>query len=139
MFYYVAYPYLSLTAGDTVAAHTLTATVHTVQRGAHVAGVAGLPVGVGGAVAAGLAALGYPLECLTVFQIIGIQTAGGGEVVVNIAVNQRGEVISAQIASGGDECMRQTAISAAKSSRFDHNSDAPAKQEGTITYIFKLK
>jgi TonB family protein len=61
---------------------------------------------------------------------------GGGEVVVNIAVNQRGEVISAQIASGGDECMRQTAIKAARGSKFDYNEAAPSRQTGTITYIF---
>lgn len=61
---------------------------------------------------------------------------GGGEVVVNIAVNQRGDVISAQVASGGDECMRQTAIKAARNSRFDYNEAAPSRQTGTITYIF---
>ncbi|MBQ2993292.1 MAG: energy transducer TonB [Alistipes sp.] len=61
---------------------------------------------------------------------------GGGEVVVNIAVNQRGDVISAQVASGGDECMRQTAIKAARNSRFDYNESAPVRQTGTITYIF---
>ena len=61
---------------------------------------------------------------------------GGGEVVVNIAVNQRGDVISAQVASGGDECMRQTAIKAARDSRFDYNEAAPSRQTGTITYIF---
>lgn len=61
---------------------------------------------------------------------------GGGEVVVNIVVNQRGEVISAQVASGGDECMRSTAVVSARNSRFDHNDAAPARQSGTITYIF---
>lgn len=61
---------------------------------------------------------------------------GGGEVVVKAVIDRAGKVLSATVSSGGDECMRQTAISAAKSSRFDHNSDAPAKQEGTITYIF---
>lgn len=61
---------------------------------------------------------------------------GGGEVIVKAVIDQRGKVISAVVVSGGDECMRQTAISAAKGSRFDHNESAPAKQEGTITYIF---
>lgn len=61
---------------------------------------------------------------------------GGGEVVVKAVIDRAGKVLSATVSSGGDECMRQIAISAAKSSRFDHNSDAPAKQEGTITYIF---
>ena len=61
---------------------------------------------------------------------------GGGEVVVAIVVNQRGEVTSAWVTSGGDECMRQTAIESARNSRFDINNSAPAKQQGTITYIF---
>lgn len=61
---------------------------------------------------------------------------GGGEVVVKAVIDRSGKVLSAVVVSGGDEAMRQTAISAAKGSRFDHNNDAPAKQEGTITYIF---
>jgi hypothetical protein len=61
---------------------------------------------------------------------------GGGEVVVAIIVNQRGEVTQAWIESGGDECMRQTAIQSARGSRFDINKSAPTKQQGTITYIF---
>lgn len=61
---------------------------------------------------------------------------GGGEVVVNIIVNQSGEVTSAWVSSGGDECMRTTAVQAARGSKFDYNESAPAKQQGTITYIF---
>jgi hypothetical protein len=61
---------------------------------------------------------------------------GGGEVVVKVAIDRMGKVLYAYVESGGDECMRQTAVGAAKSSRFDHNNSAPAKQEGTITYIF---
>lgn len=61
---------------------------------------------------------------------------GGGEVVVSVVVNQRGEVISAVVTSGGDECMRQTAVESARNSRFDINNSAPTKQQGTITYIF---
>lgn len=61
---------------------------------------------------------------------------GGGEVIVSAVVNQRGEVVSAWVQSGGDECMRQTAIEAARNSRFDINNNAPTKQQGTITYIF---
>ncbi len=61
---------------------------------------------------------------------------GGGEVIVSVVVNQRGEVISATVTSGGDECMRQTAVESALNSRFDINNSAPAKQRGTITYIF---
>ncbi len=61
---------------------------------------------------------------------------GGGEVVVNIVVNPRGDVLSAQVVSGGDECMRQTAVKAARDSKFDYNESAPSRQTGTITYIF---
>lgn len=61
---------------------------------------------------------------------------GGGEVVVDAAINQRGEVVSAQVASGGDECMRRTALEAARNSVFDYNESAPVRQSGTITYIF---
>ena len=61
---------------------------------------------------------------------------GGGEVVVKVAIARAGKVLYAYVESGGDECMRQTAVSAAKGSRFDHNNSAPAKQEGVITYIF---
>ena len=61
---------------------------------------------------------------------------GGGEVIVSVVVNQRGEVTSAWVESGGDECMQQTAVESARNSRFDINNSAPAKQRGTITYIF---
>ena len=61
---------------------------------------------------------------------------GGGEVIVSVTINQRGEVISAVVTSGGDECIRQTAVESARNSRFDINNSAPAKQQGTITYIF---
>ena len=61
---------------------------------------------------------------------------GGGEVIVAIVVNQRGEVTSAWVESGGDECMRQIAVESARNSRFDINNNAPTKQQGTITYIF---
>ena len=61
---------------------------------------------------------------------------GGGEVIVSIVVNQRGEVTSATVKSGGDECMRHIAVESALNSQFDINNSAPAKQHGTITYIF---
>ncbi len=61
---------------------------------------------------------------------------GGGEVVVSVTVNRSGEVVGAYVKSGGDECMRRTALASARRSTFDINSSAPAKQTGTITYIF---
>ena len=64
------------------------------------------------------------------------QCEGGGEVVVRITVNRAGEVTNASVASGGDDCMRETAVRAARSSLFDINETAPARHTGTITYIF---
>ncbi len=61
---------------------------------------------------------------------------GGGEVVVRITVNPAGDVTAASILSGGDECMRSTALQSARKSRFDINNSAPTRQNGTITYIF---
>ena len=60
----------------------------------------------------------------------------GGEVIVEITVNRAGEVTAARIREGGDECMRQAAIEAARVSLFNIDSSAPARQSGTITYIF---
>lgn len=65
---------------------------------------------------------------------------GNGLVVVNIVVNQSGEVESAEIdklKSSDDECLFEAAVDAANRSKF--NSDfnkALLKQKGTITYIF---
>ena len=61
---------------------------------------------------------------------------GGGDVVVSITVNRAGEVIGARVVEGGDECMRDEALRAARSSLFNIDEAAPAKQTGTITYIF---
>ena len=61
---------------------------------------------------------------------------GGGEVVVAITVSRTGEVTGAYVKSGGDECMRRTALVSARRSTFDINESAPAKQTGTITYLF---
>ncbi len=61
---------------------------------------------------------------------------GGGEVIVSATLNQSGEVVAAVVESGGDACMRQVAIQAARASKFDINSNAPSRQEGTISYIF---
>lgn len=61
---------------------------------------------------------------------------GGGEVVVAITVDRGGEVVDASVRSGGDHCMRETALSAARRSRFNIDQSAPARQTGTITYLF---
>ena len=64
------------------------------------------------------------------------QCEGGGEVVVGITVNRAGEVISASVVSGGDECMRTASLRAARNSTVNIDETAPLKQNGTITYIF---
>lgn len=61
---------------------------------------------------------------------------GGGEVVVAITVDRGGEVTAARVERGGDGCMRECALAAARSSLFNIDASAPAKQTGTITYIF---
>lgn len=64
---------------------------------------------------------------------------GGGEVVVNATLNRNGSVISASIdksRSTTDECMITTALRAARESRFNVDSSAPDRHQGTISYIF---
>lgn len=64
---------------------------------------------------------------------------GGGDVSILIIVNRRGYVIDAAVinnASSSDECLREYAIKAAKSSRFTASNSAPEKQRGEIVYRF---
>lgn len=64
---------------------------------------------------------------------------GGGTVIIDIVINQAGKVISAMIAankSTRDECLLQEAYRSASSARFNADQNAPAKQLGTITYVF---
>ncbi len=61
---------------------------------------------------------------------------GGGEVVVDVTVDRAGKVVAARVAAGGDDCMRSTALRAARASRFNIDQTAPARQQGTVTYIF---
>ena len=64
---------------------------------------------------------------------------GSGEVVVIIAVNNRGDVGNAKVdndVSSSDGCLRSFAIRAARLSKFSSSATAPARQMGTITYAF---
>ncbi len=64
---------------------------------------------------------------------------GAGQVKVLISVNPRGDVISAKIdesASSEDRCLRSFAVRAARLSKFQIKTDAPAKQSGNIVYEF---
>ena len=63
-----------------------------------------------------------------------------GKVIVNITVNPRGEVISAEIGKGTNapnSALLNEALKAAKSTRFNAISK-PDNQQGTITYKFNL-
>ncbi len=65
-----------------------------------------------------------------------------GKVVVTIKVDQYGKVLEAVPGASGttltDRTIWEAAKKAALGARFNMSSDAPAVQEGTITYIFNL-
>jgi len=64
---------------------------------------------------------------------------GAGEVTVIITVNNQGTVVDAKVddgASSGDGCLRSFATRAARLSKFNASTTAPARQLGTITYLF---
>ena len=71
------------------------------------------------------------------------ETQASGKVVVNIIVNQMGEVINAQAGADGTTVTNKdlwtAARKAALKTRFNVSADAPASQQGSITYIFNLK
>ena len=63
----------------------------------------------------------------------------GGDVTVIIEVNQNGYVVGAEVdkaKSSSDPTLQDTAIKAAKSSRFSASPTAPKKQQGIIAYRF---
>ena len=63
----------------------------------------------------------------------------GGDVCVQIEVNQNGYVAKASVVasvSASDECLRDAAMKAAKLSRFNASETAPKSQTGTIIYRF---
>ena len=61
---------------------------------------------------------------------------GGGDVTVSVTVDRAGKVTGARVTEGGDDCMRESALRAARNSLFNIDNSAPARQTGTITYIF---
>lgn len=63
----------------------------------------------------------------------------GGQVVVDIEVGRDGKVVTARIDSKNslnDECIDNAAIEAANNSFFTVSTDSPAKQKGSVTYLF---
>ena len=71
----------------------------------------------------------------------GVQASG--KVVVKIWVDQYGTVTKAQAGVEGttatDKSLWQAAYKAAMGANFNMDANAPALQEGTITYIFRLR
>lgn len=64
---------------------------------------------------------------------------GGGTVIIDIVINQSGRVISATIAenrSTHDQCLLEEAYHSATTAVFNSDTKSPAKQVGTITYVF---
>ena len=64
---------------------------------------------------------------------------GGGTVILDIIINQSGKVVSAIIAenkSTSDPCLREEAYRSALSAQFNSDQKSPAKQLGTISYVF---
>lgn len=65
-----------------------------------------------------------------------------GRVVVEISVDARGSVTRtlyrAQGSTANDNALVAAALNAAKQARFNIDPSAPASQNGTITYVFKL-
>ena len=64
---------------------------------------------------------------------------GAGEVTVLITVDNGGTVVAAKVdesVSSTDGCLRSFAIRAARLSRFSADPNAPARQQGNITYQF---
>lgn len=60
----------------------------------------------------------------------------GGQVVIEVTLNNGGEVTSARVKEGGDERMREEALKAARASLFNIDNTAPARHTGTIVYTF---
>jgi hypothetical protein len=65
---------------------------------------------------------------------------GSGNVALSIDVNQRGEVVKAQIISResttSDPCLIETAVQTALISRFNSDVNSPKIQSGKLSYLF---
>jgi TonB family protein len=64
----------------------------------------------------------------------------GGVVVINIAVNQEGKVLSVKLdeesSKTNDACLIDAALKSAKRTRFNRKKSASKVQLGSITYKF---
>lgn len=63
---------------------------------------------------------------------------GAGQVTVIITVDNAGNVVNAKVDGGSssDGCLQAFAVRAARLSKFSASQSAPARQMGTITYLF---
>jgi TonB family protein len=63
---------------------------------------------------------------------------GSGKIVVNIVVDQQGDVIDASVASSStsEECIIETALQSARRSLFEGSLSAGPRDKGTISYEF---
>ena len=63
---------------------------------------------------------------------------GSGRIIVDIIVNQQGEVISASVSSTNtsEECVIETALQSARISLFSSDLNADPREKGTISYEF---
>jgi hypothetical protein len=64
---------------------------------------------------------------------------GGGQVTVVATLDVNGYVVAAEVdrgASTSDGCLQREALASARASRFNLDTRAPARQKGTITYLF---
>jgi hypothetical protein len=68
------------------------------------------------------------------------QCEGSGIIKVNIAVDQKGRVVQAEVEKQGDQsnriCLAEAAKKAALRTRFNGDFGAPVRQQGTIIYHF---
>ena len=69
-------------------------------------------------------------------RVVDVEQRIAGDVTVSVTVDRAGKVTGARVTEGGDDCMRESALRAARNSLFNIDDSAPARQTGTITYIF---
>lgn len=83
--------------------------------------------------------LSSPVRHARVMPVPSYMCEGGGSVVVNITVDRDGYVVSAKVDDRRSEknaCLREAALQKAEESVFNADVAAPAKQHGTIEYLF---
>jgi hypothetical protein len=63
---------------------------------------------------------------------------GSGQIMIDIIVNQQGEVVSATVSSTNtsEECIIETALQSARISSFESDLKADPREKGTISYEF---